>query len=176
MHDNSMKIMEKFVKEYNIKTESVVDVGAYDINGTYRPLFPKAKYIGVDTNTGPNVDVVTGSEEWKKLKNIDYVISGQTLEHVADRSTFMAGIFDILKSGGILCIIAPSAGEAHYYPIFTGNVSESEMVELVTNAGFEVISCTLSDVPPFMDNCCIAKKPEVVKPIAKKGTKIDESK
>lgn len=176
MHDNSMKIMEAFVKEYNIQKETVVDVGAYDINGTYKSLFPKAKYIGVDTAPGPNVDIVIGSDEWKDLKDIDYVISGQTLEHVANRPEFMAGIFDILKVGGILCIIAPSAGEAHYYPIFTGNVSETEMRELVTTAGFEVIACTISDVAPFMDNCCIACKLEVIKPIAKKAKVVDESK
>jgi len=59
MHDNSMKIMKEFVKEYNIQKETVVDVGAYDINGTYKSLFPKAKYIGVDTSLGPNVDIVS---------------------------------------------------------------------------------------------------------------------
>lgn len=173
MHDNSMKIMKEFVKEYNIQKETVVDVGAYDINGTYKSLFPKAKYIGVDTNIGPNVDIIMDSDEWKKLKDIDLVISGQTLEHVADRVALMNSMFNVLKPGGVICIIAPSAGEAHYYPIFTGNVSKDEMVGLVTGAGFEIISCTISNIPPFLDNCCIARKPEVV---AKKAKVVDEGK
>jgi|SRR3972149_5763519 len=176
MHDNSMKIMKEFVKEYNIQKETVVDVGAYDINGTYKSLFPKAKYIGVDTSLGPNVDIVMDSDKWKQLKDIDLVISGQTLEHVADRVSFMTSIFNVLKLGGLLCVIAPSAGEAHYYPIWTGNVSREQMVKYVSDAGFEVLSCTISDVEPFRDNCCIARKPEVVKSIAKKGTKVDENK
>lgn len=174
MHENSMKIMAEFVKEYEISKETVVDIGAYDINGTYKNLFPKAKYIGVDTNPGPNVDIIMGSNEWEKLKDVDVVISGQTIEHVADIPEFMAAAFNVLKPGGLLCIIAPSAGEAHYHPIWTGNFSVERMTEAVEGAGFEIISCTLSDVPPFMDNCCVARKPEVV--IAKKGKKVDEDK
>jgi SAM-dependent methyltransferase len=171
MHDNSMKIMAEFAKDYEITKETVVDIGAYDINGTYKSLFPEAKYIGVDTNPGPNVDVIINSPEWDKLKNVDVVISGQTLEHVADIPALMASIFDVLKSGGIACIIAPSAGEAHYYPIWTGNVSKEQMVKYFQDAGFEVISCTISEVGPFLDNCCIGRKPE-----PKKGKKIDEGK
>ena len=171
MHDNSMKIMEAFAKEYKISKETVVDIGAYDINGTYKPLFPKSKYIGVDTSPGPNVDVIMNSPEWNKLKNIDIVISGQTLEHVADIPSLMASIYAVLKPGGIACIIAPSQGEPHYYPIWTGNVSYDQMIKYFTDAGFEIISCTISDVPPFHDNCCIARKPKTV---AKKAKVVDE--
>lgn len=172
MHDNSMVIMEKFVKDYDVKKSSVVDIGSYDINGNYRGLF-KGKYIGVDIVAGPNVDVIMDSDEWKKLKDVDVAISGQTIEHIVDRASLLSSIFDILKPNGLLCIIAPSAGDPHYYPIFTGNVSKDEMEGLVTGAGFEIVSCTISDVPPFMDNCCIAKKPEVTKITTKKGIKFD---
>ncbi len=175
MHDNSMKIMAKFIDEYKVKDSTVVDIGSLDINGSYRGFFT-GKYTGVDITTGPNVDVIMDSDEWDRLNNVDTVISGQTLEHVADIPKLMASIFNVLKPGGLLCLIAPSAGEAHYYPIWTGNLSKEKMTDVVESAGFEVISCTISDVGPFLDNCCIARKPEASKPLTKKGTKIDESK
>lgn len=161
MHDNSMTIMKKFVEEYGVSGATVVDIGSYDVNGNYRGLFVGG-YTGVDIQAGPNVDVLMDSSEWKKLKDVDVVISGQTLEHVADIPKLMASIFSVLKPGGLLCMIAPSQGERHDYPIWVGNFSVERMTEAVEGAGFEIISCTLSDVAPFYDNCCVAKKPEVV--------------
>jgi SAM-dependent methyltransferase len=163
MHKNSIDIMSEFVKEYKISKETVVDVGSYDINGTYKSLFPDAKYIGADISSGPNVDIIINSEEWNKLKNVDVVISGQTLEHAEDIPSLMLSIFNILKIGGIACIIAPSQGPPHHYPIWVGNVSYEQMIKYVTDAGFEVVSCTISDVEPFFDNCCIIRKPKTKK-------------
>jgi len=160
MHPNSMTIMEEFINNYGVKNATVVDIGSYDVNGRYRELFT-GKYIGVDIIPGPNVDIIMDSEEWNKLKNIDVVISGQTIEHVADIPKLMNSIYQVLKPGGILCIIAPSEGPRHDYPIWVGNFSKERMTEVVEDARFEVISCTISPVLPFNDNCCIAKKPEV---------------
>ena len=102
--------MKKFVEEYGLQKSSVIDVGACDINGTYRDLFPGGKYVGVDVRPGPNVDVIMGSKEWKALKKADAVISGQSLEHAEYVQGFMAEIYGAVKSGGLVCIIAPSAG------------------------------------------------------------------
>ena len=161
MHDNSMTIMKKFVEEYDVSESTIVDVGSLDINGCYRGFFT-GKYTGVDIVPGLNVDVLMDSDEWEKIKDADVVISGQTIEHVADIPKFMASIFAVLKPGGFLCMIAPSQGERHDYPIWVGNFSVERMTEAVENVGFEIISCTLSDVPPFYDNCCVARKPEPV--------------
>lgn len=156
MHPNAMVLMEQFAARNKI-TGTVVDMGSYDVNGNYRHLF--TNYIGVDIGPGPNVDVIVGSDEWEKLENVDCVISGQTLEHVADIPAFMSGIYRILKPGGFLCIIAPSEGPPHHYPIWAGNFPEERMRQAVQEGGFEILSCTISDAPPFNDCCCIAKKP-----------------
>jgi len=50
MHDSSMKLMERFVNIYlkGWKSGSVLDVGSYDVNGTYKDLFDKRfKYVGL---------------------------------------------------------------------------------------------------------------------------------
>jgi SAM-dependent methyltransferase len=161
MHENSMRLMSKFVKKYALEKATVVDIGSQDLNGTYRDLFLGNKYIGVDIVEGLNVDMIMGSKEQKALKDIDAVISGQTLEHVADIPALMADIFNMLKSGGLLCIIAPSIGERHDYPIWVGNFSKERMTKIVSDAGFEIIDCTISDITPFKDCCCVAKKPDI---------------
>lgn len=158
-----MALMRNFVEKYGIKTETVVDIGSYDVNGNYRGLFPEAIYLGVDIVPGPNVDIIMDSKEWNELKDIDVVISGQTLEHVADIPKLMDSIFKVLKPGGLLCIIAPSEGPPHNHPVWVGNFSIERMTKAVEAAGFEITSCIISPVLPFNDNRCIAIKPEIKK-------------
>ena len=161
MDSESMLLMHGVVEKYDLKDKTVVDVGSYDVNGTYRALFT-GKYIGVDIIPGPNVDILMGSEEWEKIENVDAVISVQTIEHVANIPGFMTEIWRALKSGGILCIIAPSEGPAHDYPIWVGNFPEERMREVVTAGRFEILSCAVSDVLPWKLVTCVAKKSEVI--------------
>ena len=159
MDTESMQLMDKVVKKYDLRNADVVDMGSYDVNGTYRALFA-GKYTGVDIIPGPNVDIIVGSPEWESLENVDAVISGQTIEHVADIPEFMAGIWGILKPGGTLCIIAPSEGPGHDYPIWVGNFSEDRMRETVEAGGFEIVSMASSEVLPWKLVTCVARKPE----------------
>jgi hypothetical protein len=59
--------MKWFVDRYASKIPksevSVLDMGSYDVNGSYRHLFNEERYqyTGVDTEEGPNVDVVLGN-------------------------------------------------------------------------------------------------------------------
>ena len=67
VHDNVMRIarelLEKHVWPLFPGGGSVLDVGSYDVNGTYRPLFPAGwDYLGVDIEKGPNVDLVVAGE------------------------------------------------------------------------------------------------------------------
>lgn len=157
MHYSSMVKMAEFAIKYDQEGKTVIDIGSLNINGTYRDLFPKSTYIGVDIIPGPNVDMIMDSKEWDDLKDIDMVISGQTLEHVEDIPKLMKSIFDVLKADGIICVIVPSAGPSHEQPWF-GNISKERIIKLVSDAGFKVLSCDIHPVGPWHDNCCIAIK------------------
>src|SRR3569623_2096745 len=93
------------------KPLSVVDIGSYDVNGSYRTLFdaPHWRYTGVDLEAGPGVDVVLASPYRLPLpsRSVDLVISGQAFEHVEYFWLSWMEMLRILKRGGMLLLIAP---------------------------------------------------------------------
>ena len=91
MHESSILRMQWFEQNFaaNIKKPniSVLDVGSYDVNGTYKPIFNNVKYnyTGLDMEAGPNVDIVLETPyNWESIPNDSYdiVISGQAFEHI----------------------------------------------------------------------------------------------
>jgi len=162
MHPTSMATMKKFVEQYNLRNSCVVmDIGSYDYNGSYRTLFEggSTTYIGVDIIPGPNVNMIIDSVEWHTIKvNVDAVISGQTLEHVEHVPKLLWQIKEKLRPGGLICIIAPSAGPPHDFPSWYRNYSVESMTGFIKDAGFEVLSCTINTESLWCDCCCIAQK------------------
>jgi SAM-dependent methyltransferase len=159
MHQSSYESMAKFAADY--KPASVLDVGALDINGTYRPLF--GEYVGLDLHPGKNVDVDT----WEGIKpgSFDAVISGQTLEHTEDDAALVNLMAGALEPGGMCCIIVPSHGPQHCEPDYRRYTVES-LAALVAAAGLEVVETRQSAVAPWHDVTVISRKPE-----KKKATK-----
>jgi len=123
MHESSMKHMSDFVNE-NLNKDMplcILDIGASDIHGAYRPLFnsnPLWKYTGLDIVAGANVDIVASHEHHYPVgdSSFDVVVSGQVLEHVEDIYAFADEIYRIVKPGGMVCIIAPCVWNEHKFP------------------------------------------------------------
>jgi len=120
--------MKYFAKKYmkTGKHYKILDIGSQEVdgdaNGSYRHIFekPKWKYIGADVVNGKNVDIVLKKPyQWKniKSKSFDVVVCGQMLEHDEFFWLTMLEIKRIMKPGGICCIIAPSGGPEHRYPV-----------------------------------------------------------
>ncbi|MBA3928358.1 MAG: methyltransferase type 11 [Xanthomonas sp.] len=122
MHLSSYQHMEDLVSRYLRTGEplSVLDIGSYDVNGSYRTLFADSKwsYVGVDLETGPGVDLVLKSPYQLPLASgsVDVVISGQAFEHVEYFWLSWLEMLRILKPGGLVFLIAPSRGPEHRYP------------------------------------------------------------
>jgi len=111
-------LIDRYVdKSHHMK---VVDIGSYDVNGSYKPIFGSnnIKYIGIDMQEGPNVDIVLKSHYKFPIRSdsIDLVISGQTFEHVEFFWLTWIEMVRITKPGGMIFLIAPSRGPEHRYP------------------------------------------------------------
>lgn len=97
-----------------------VDIGSYDVNGSYRTLFdaPQWRYTGIDLEAGPGVDVVLRSPYRLPFAtgSVDLVLSGQAFEHVEFFWLTWLEMLRVLKPGGMIFLIAPSRGPEHRYP------------------------------------------------------------
>ena len=126
MHKSSFEKMTAFRQKFLAGREAeplrVLDVGSQDVNGTYRAIFevPTWRYDGLDMAPGPNVDIVLPSPyDWRKLEDgsYDVVVSGQALEHVEFFWITVLEMARVLREGGLCCVIAPSGGPEHRYPV-----------------------------------------------------------
>jgi SAM-dependent methyltransferase len=126
MHISSYKKMESFLHNHLAGKENeelmIYDLGSLDVNGSYRTLFdnPRWQYRGIDMAQGNNVDIVLRSPyTWHEIasSSADIVISGQAFEHIEYFWITILEIVRVMKPGGICCILAPSSGPEHRYPV-----------------------------------------------------------
>lgn len=152
MHESSYRIMTGFVQKYisSNKECTVLDIGSQLIDGqqglgSYKNLFkgmPDVTYKGLDMVEGLNVDVVLSSPyDWSNVSanSADFVISGQMLEHVEFPWLTFIEINRVLKPGGMCCIIAPSSGIMHNYPLDCYRYYPDGMAALAAYASLEVL-------------------------------------
>jgi SAM-dependent methyltransferase len=126
MHESSLLKMEKFVETHlsghRGRRLRIVDIGSMDVNGTYQPLFddPLWEYTGVDMEPGPGVTAVLPNPyNWGNLRpgSFDVAISGQAFEHFEFPWVSVLNVTRILAEGGLFCMIVPSRGFEHRYPL-----------------------------------------------------------
>lgn len=122
MHVSSYEHMQRLVSKYLDRDRALdaLDIGSYDVNGSYRTLFdsPKWRYTGVDLEKGPGVDVVLTSPYRFPFasRSKDVIVSGQAFEHVEYFWMSWLEMIRVLKPGGLIFLIAPSRGPEHRYP------------------------------------------------------------
>lgn len=176
MHPSSMLRMKWFFDNYiNNSNEyrTILDVGSYDVNGSYRHLVAdNLSYTGLDMADGPNVDLVPKSPYiWEEIESdtFDVVISGQAFEHIEFPWLTMTEIARVLKKGGILCIIVPRLAVRHRYPVDTYRYDVDGVVALCRYAGLTPIHASMNLGPKGCskewycetgDTMLVAKKPE----------------
>src|SRR5579884_967573 len=84
----------------------ILDVGSYDVNGTYRHLFddPSWEYVGLDMESGPGVDIaVRRPYRWAEVpsNSYDVLISGQAFEHIEFPWATILEVRRVLRPGGL---------------------------------------------------------------------------
>lgn len=127
MHESSFEKMRQFVQHYLFLEQNevhVLDVGAASIQSgvaPYRALFTDQRfhYVGLDFRNDENVDIVPFDPfHWPIAdETFDAVISGQCFEHDPFFWLTTAQMARVLKPGGFLCVIAPSGGMVHAFPL-----------------------------------------------------------
>ena len=136
MHKSALKNVLMFYEKYCkndplLEGKSVLDVGSLDIQGfNMRPIFidpsrwnpadggvPVKEYIGLDQDSGRNVDVVGSAHEMPfSDESFDIIISSSCFEHDDMFWVTFLEICRVLKKDGLIYIQAPSTGPYHGYP------------------------------------------------------------
>lgn len=162
MHSSSYNNMQVFRDRYLNslvgRPLSIYDLGASDINGSYKPIFQESgwEYKGLDMEAGKNVDITLKNPySWREIQSssVDVLVSGQALEHMDYFWIAMLEIRRILKPGGLCCLIAPSSGYEHKYPVDCYRFFTDGFKALAHFASMEEIeSWTVSDDEIFSDD------------------------
>jgi len=129
MHPSSIENMQWCYRRYaaprilndTSSVMTVLDVGGANVNGNYSDIFsgPNVRFLGMDLAAGPGVDIVLEDPYRFPLEagSVDFVISGQMLEHCEFFWMAFAEMARVLKPDGFIFLIAPSAGPIHRYPV-----------------------------------------------------------
>ncbi len=129
----------------------VLDVGSYDVNGTYRDIFsPKYDYVGLDMCAGPNVDIVPKNiYDWNEINDneFDLVISGQAFEHIEYPWLTIKEIARVMKPSGFCIITAPNATPEHRYPTDCYRYFSDGLTALAKWADLKTLHASVGGVP-----------------------------
>jgi SAM-dependent methyltransferase len=172
MHVSSLEHVDRLVRKYltGAPNQHVVDLGSYDVNGSYKPFFsqPGWTYTGVDLAAGPNVDVVLTSPYRLPLPShsADVMVSGQAFEHIEYFWLTWLEMARVLKPGGLIFLLAPSRGYEHRYPQDCWRFYPDSYRALAKYAGMELLEVTTDwephadpDSAPWGDTVGVFKQP-----------------
>lgn len=111
MHDSVRAFVKRQTKGF---TEGrVLEVGAMDINGGVRDLFPDADYLGIDLAEGPGVDRVCSAHRLVDefgADAFDLVLCLEVLEHDQAPWVTVGQLATVVKPGGRVLVTARGNG------------------------------------------------------------------
>lgn len=123
-HSDQLKFVrtwKKFLPEL-FHGVRVLEVGSLDINGSVRPYFENADYLGIDVGEGPGVDRVVGGHELDAPDDaFDVVLSCECMEHNPYWAETIENMIRMLRPGGLLLMTfggygRPEHGTARAFP------------------------------------------------------------
>lgn len=139
MHPEGLRAMTELVERVPLVRAQVLDVGSYDINGTYRALIEGRgwEYTGLDLENGPNVDIISPDPYAFPLPDAKYdvVMSGSTMEHVQAIWRWIPELVRVLRPGGWLLIVTHWSFPEHKYPVDCWRIMPDGMRYLFEQTG-----------------------------------------
>lgn len=123
MHKESFEKMAELLNRFSGSSADEVrclDVGALDVNGTYRELVESHgwKYTGLDFQAGPNVDVVTKQPNKFPLAagDFDIILCGNMLANADRPWKLIPEMVRVLRPGGLLAVVTIWRWNVSAYP------------------------------------------------------------
>jgi len=161
MHDSSLRNMRRFFDNYLTEGANILDVGSkkYGDHSTYRDVLPPVrgvKYMGLDIEDGENVDItVSDIYHWSEIPDgtYDVVISGQTFEHASFFWMTFQEMVRVTKLRGKICVIAPSKGGIHRYPVDCWRFYPDGMKALASYANVELLESHIDPASEMWGDC-----------------------
>jgi SAM-dependent methyltransferase len=139
MHAAQLVEMDRLLTFWHAQTANVLDVGSFDVNGSYREMVERRgwHYTGLDISPGKNVDVVAEHHYHFPYEDgaFDVVISGSTMEHVEDLVLWVAELMRLLRTGGMLAIITHTNWAYHPHPVDCWRILPDGMAWLFGEVG-----------------------------------------
>lgn len=127
MHAEALSYVEQFATDDDIR---VIEVGSRDINGSPRPLFPNAQYLGIDVEPGRGVDVVADGTTWGPTgKKPDVVVCCEVFEHTPDWLQIIHNAHVMLKVGGRFIVTAAGPSRTPHSAVDGGALRDGEFYE-----------------------------------------------
>ncbi len=162
MHPTSLENMGRCIERYVMplrerkSTIRVLDLGAADVNGSYRELFANVagvSFMGADLTAGSGVDLVLADPYRIPMPDgfVDVVVSGQMLEHCEFFWLSFAEMVRVLSDDGVLVVIAPSGGPEHRFPVDCYRFYPDAFRALAKLAGCHVLDLWRDERGPWYD-------------------------
>jgi len=122
MHENNLSWLQDLKRSYpdNFNNCAVLELGSMYVNGTVRDAFHACRFVGVDMDNGPLVDVrVKASDTCFKKGEFDTIISFSMFEHDLEWRESLAHNLPFLKEGGMVFVSFGAEGNfPHEFPIW----------------------------------------------------------
>jgi SAM-dependent methyltransferase len=99
-----------------IKTQRVLEIGSYDVNGTIRGIVGACEsYTGVDLVVGPGVDLVAFGHALEfESESFDLTLSAECFEHDVHWTNTFLNMIRLTKSNGIVAFTCASLGRPEH--------------------------------------------------------------
>jgi len=105
-----VQIVKRYLPRYFAESR-VVEIGSLDINGSLRPHFAGAHYVGVDLGPGPSVDIVSPGQLLDEPSgSYDCAISANCFEHNPYWLETFINMLRLVREGGLVMFACASTG------------------------------------------------------------------
>ncbi len=118
MHTEARNWVKSWASAYGGAVKRVLEIGAQDINGSPRGIFPgEPAWVGVDVFDRPGVDWVGLAHEyplkgWDRESLFDVFVSTEALEHDPHWRLTLIACASLVRPGGLLLLTCAAGNRA----------------------------------------------------------------